>query len=48
MGNYCIGGRLNYGSVSLVQSLRQGAEIGNDGGDIVFTSYRSGEFGVKT
>ncbi|EAB6844574.1 hypothetical protein CBX59_013630 [Salmonella enterica] len=22
MGNYCIGGRLNYGSVSLVQSLR--------------------------
>ncbi|HGB6742520.1 TPA: tail spike protein, partial [Salmonella enterica subsp. enterica serovar Java] len=48
IGNYCIGGRTNYGSVSSVQFLRQDGGNGHDGGVIGFTSYRPGESGVKT
>ncbi|MBJ9598127.1 endorhamnosidase [Citrobacter werkmanii] len=48
VGNYCIGGRIAYGSVSSVQFLRQDGGPAHDGGVIGFTSYRAGESGVKT
>ncbi|EDT6614000.1 hypothetical protein AH594_001480 [Salmonella enterica subsp. enterica] len=48
IGNYCIGGRTNYGSVSSVQFLRNDGGNERDGGVIGFTSYRPGESGTKT
>ncbi|EIN1803853.1 endorhamnosidase, partial [Salmonella enterica] len=48
VGNYCIGGRIAYGSVSSVQFLRQDGGVDHDGGVIGFTSFRPGESGVKT
>lgn len=48
IGNYCIGGRTNYGSVSSVQFLRNDGGNERDGGVIRFTSYRPGESGTKT
>lgn len=48
IGNYCIGGRTNYGSVSSVQFLRNDGGNERDGGVIRFTSYRPGESGIKT
>ncbi|YP_008239742.1 tail spike protein [Salmonella phage Jersey] len=47
-GNYVIGGRTSYGSVSSVQFLRNNGGFERDGGVIGFTSYRAGESGVKT
>ncbi|EKB7558740.1 endorhamnosidase [Salmonella enterica] len=47
-GNYVIGGRTSYGSVSSAQFLRNNGGFARDGGVIGFTSYRAGESGVKT
>ncbi|HAF3165536.1 TPA: endorhamnosidase [Salmonella enterica] len=47
-GNYVIGGRTCYGSVSSAQFLRNNGGFERDGGVIGFTSYRAGESGVKT
>lgn len=47
-GNYVIGGRTSYGSVSSAQFLRNNGGFERDGGVIGFTSYRAGESGVKT
>ncbi|APM00257.1 tailspike protein [Salmonella phage STP03] len=47
-GNYVIGGRTSYGSVSSTQFLRNNGGFARDGGVIGFTSYRAGESGVKT
>ncbi|MFT8090534.1 tail spike protein [Salmonella enterica subsp. enterica serovar Enteritidis] len=47
-GNYVIGGRASYGSVSSAQFLRNNGGFERDGGVIGFTSYRAGESGVKT
>lgn len=47
-GNYVIGGRTSYGSVSSAQFLRNNGGFERDGGVIGFTSYRAGEGGVKT
>ncbi len=47
-GNYVIGGRTSYGSVSSAQFLRNNGGFARDGGVIGFTSYRAGGSGVKT
>ncbi|HCT6439888.1 TPA: hypothetical protein OT508_003869, partial [Salmonella enterica] len=41
-GNYVIGGRTSYGSVSSAQFLRNNGGFARDGGVIGFTSYRAG------
>lgn len=48
IGNYAIGGRVHYGSVSGVQFLRNNGGASHNGGVIGVTSWRAGESGFKT